>query len=226
MPQKMLFTRYKNGPAAKEAGSSAVSAISAGQIYSDKVHSLTSPIEADKGIYTPQMASEDFVSLPQPLDDWYADPEPVARNLLDRPIVQASALDQFAKANQTPSAEGFYSQQELEEAPLRQTSIPYNRTPLGHAGPRSRRKAKLRGSALAGVSKATGGVGGLGAVDASPWQIAYGVASLAGTGLGAYHGYKRNDSVGWAIGWALLGGLFPIIVLPVAFAQGFAEPER
>lgn len=54
-------------------------------------------------------------------------------------------------------------------------------------------------------------------LDASPVWTAL---SLAGTAVGAYHGYKRNDSVGWAIGWALLGGLFPIIVIPVAFAQG------
>lgn len=44
--------------------------------------------------------------------------------------------------------------------------------------------------------------------------------AAAGTAVGAYHGYKRNDSVGWAIGWGLLGGLFPFIVIPIAFAQG------
>lgn len=48
--------------------------------------------------------------------------------------------------------------------------------------------------------------------------------STAGTVLGAYHGYKRNDSIGWAIGWGLLGGMFPIFVLPIAAAQGFAKP--
>ncbi len=53
--------------------------------------------------------------------------------------------------------------------------------------------------------------------------VAYSIASLAGTAIGAYHGYKRNDSVGWAIGWALLGGLFPIVVIPVAYAQGIGE---
>lgn len=49
------------------------------------------------------------------------------------------------------------------------------------------------------------------------------VLSLAGTAVGAYHGFKRNNSVGWAIGWAILGGLFPIIVIPVAFAQGIGK---
>lgn len=55
-------------------------------------------------------------------------------------------------------------------------------------------------------------------------QLASGVA-LAGTALGAYHGYKRTESVGWAIGWALLGGLFPFITVPVALAQGFGKHE-
>lgn len=48
----------------------------------------------------------------------------------------------------------------------------------------------------------------------------YYALSVAGTVVGAYHGWKRDESVGWAIGWALLGGMFPYIVIPVAFAQG------
>ena len=48
-------------------------------------------------------------------------------------------------------------------------------------------------------------------------------ASIAGTAVGAYHGYKRNNSIGWAIGWALLGGIFPIIVIPLAYAQGMGK---
>jgi hypothetical protein len=47
--------------------------------------------------------------------------------------------------------------------------------------------------------------------------------SVAGTAIGAYHGYKRNNSVGWAIGWAVLGGMFPVITSAVAFAQGISK---
>lgn len=54
---------------------------------------------------------------------------------------------------------------------------------------------------------------------------AYMALTLAGTSLGAYHGYKRNQSVGWAIGWAFLGGLAPIIAIPIAFAQGLGQPK-
>lgn len=51
------------------------------------------------------------------------------------------------------------------------------------------------------------------------------LASLAGTAAGAFHGYRRNDSVGWGVWWALMGGLFPIVTVPIAVAQGFGEPE-
>src|SRR6185503_2917091 len=51
----------------------------------------------------------------------------------------------------------------------------------------------------------------------------WGVASLAGTALGAYHGYKRNNSIGWSLWWGLMGGMFPIVVVPLALAQGFGK---
>lgn len=46
----------------------------------------------------------------------------------------------------------------------------------------------------------------------------------AGSILGAYHGYKRNNSIGWAIGWSLLGGACWPLALPIMFAQGFGAP--
>ena len=47
--------------------------------------------------------------------------------------------------------------------------------------------------------------------------------SMAGGISGAYHGYKRNDSVGWAIGWGLLGSAFWPITIPISLAQGFGQ---
>lgn len=52
---------------------------------------------------------------------------------------------------------------------------------------------------------------------------AYAAASVVGTAAGAYHGYRRTGSVGWAIGWAVMGALFPIVTIPVALAQGFGK---
>lgn len=42
----------------------------------------------------------------------------------------------------------------------------------------------------------------------------------------AYHGYKRNKSVGWAIWWMFIGGLFPVIAPVVAYAQGFGKERE
>lgn len=49
--------------------------------------------------------------------------------------------------------------------------------------------------------------------------------SLAGAAVGAYHGYKRNSSVWWGVGWALLGSIVPIVVIPIALAQGIGKPK-
>jgi hypothetical protein len=57
-------------------------------------------------------------------------------------------------------------------------------------------------------------------------NVAKGIAAITGIAASsalAYHGYKRNNSVGWAIGWFFFGALWPISV-PVALAQGFAKP--
>jgi len=50
------------------------------------------------------------------------------------------------------------------------------------------------------------------------------IVSAAGAGLGAYHGYSRNRNVGWALWWALMGGVFPVVTVPIAIAQGFGRP--
>lgn len=49
------------------------------------------------------------------------------------------------------------------------------------------------------------------------------VASMAAS---TYHGYKRNNSVGWAIWWGLMGSLFPVITPVIAVAQGFGKPIK
>ncbi len=82
-------------------------------------------------------------------------------------------------------------------------------------------------NSLAGLGRATLGQSTLGQVDiyATPrWlQTTLGVLSLAGGVAGAYHGYRRWDSVWGGIGWFFLGAWFWPISIPVAFAQGFGE---
>lgn len=41
-----------------------------------------------------------------------------------------------------------------------------------------------------------------------------------------YHGYKRNESVGWAVVWGILGSAFWPIAAPVMIAQGFGQPKK
>jgi hypothetical protein len=52
------------------------------------------------------------------------------------------------------------------------------------------------------------------------WQMIIGVV---GATAGAYHGYRRNKSAGWALAWGVFGYFLPVIALPVAFVQGFGK---
>ena len=54
-------------------------------------------------------------------------------------------------------------------------------------------------------------------------RLIWGLISAASAGVSGYHGFKRNDSVGWGIAWFILGGMFPVITPTVAFAQGFGK---
>ncbi len=53
------------------------------------------------------------------------------------------------------------------------------------------------------------------------------VATLAGMVIGGVHGYRRNNSsIGWAIGWGLLGAVTPFMTTGIAFAQGFTKGSK
>lgn len=53
----------------------------------------------------------------------------------------------------------------------------------------------------------------------------WGALTLASGAASAYHGYKRNKSIGWSVAWFVLGSIFPIITPTIALAQGFAKPK-
>lgn len=57
-------------------------------------------------------------------------------------------------------------------------------------------------------------------------RVAFTVAYLASVGASAYHGYRRNDSLGWGLWWAFMGGIFPVVTPAFALAQGFGEPHH
>lgn len=50
------------------------------------------------------------------------------------------------------------------------------------------------------------------------------IAQMASVAACAYHGYKRNNSIGWAIWWGICGG--GVITPAIAIAQGFGKPIR
>jgi hypothetical protein len=49
------------------------------------------------------------------------------------------------------------------------------------------------------------------------------VLSLVSAGTSAFHGYRRNNSIWWAMWWGVMGGIFPVFVPVVALAQGFGK---
>lgn len=53
----------------------------------------------------------------------------------------------------------------------------------------------------------------------------FGVLSTVSMAVSAYHGYKRNNSIGWGLAWGAMGTLFPVITPVFAIAQGYGKPR-
>src|SRR5262249_12974818 len=75
--------------------------------------------------------------------------------------------------------------------------------------------------------------GGLGQTAQQSWfqpppnaTMLLGLLDTASMAASAYHGYKRNNSVGWALWWGLMGSLAPVLTPVVAVAQGFGKPRK
>lgn len=49
---------------------------------------------------------------------------------------------------------------------------------------------------------------------------------IAGGAAATYHGYRRNQSVGWALAWGFVGGLFPVTTNVIGVAQGFGKRKK
>ncbi len=59
----------------------------------------------------------------------------------------------------------------------------------------------------------------------SAWRTAWAVAAVVSTAACVFHGYRRNDSIGWALGWGLFGSVAPVVAPAIAVAQGFGKPR-
>lgn len=68
----------------------------------------------------------------------------------------------------------------------------------------------------------------VGASDSKGWSLDRVVdvvkpAIIAGA---AYHGYRRNKSILWAIGWVVAAKFSPLITTGIAVAQGFGARKE
>lgn len=50
-----------------------------------------------------------------------------------------------------------------------------------------------------------------------------GMLTVASSAASAFHGYRRNNSIGWGILWGLSGMIFPVLTPAIALAQGFGK---
>ncbi len=57
-------------------------------------------------------------------------------------------------------------------------------------------------------------------------QVGWGLVVAVSSAASAWHGYKRNDSVGWALWWGLMGGVAPILTPVIGAAQGWGKRKR
>lgn len=70
------------------------------------------------------------------------------------------------------------------------------------------------------------GLAGLGDVNVTvnpAWWYVGGTLVTISAALSAVHGYRRDNSIGSALGWGFMGLIFPIITPAVALAQGFGK---
>jgi len=59
----------------------------------------------------------------------------------------------------------------------------------------------------------------------SSWPKVAGVLTLASAAASGYHGYRRNQSIGWGLWWFFMGSIFPIVTPVIAVAQGFGKKK-
>lgn len=57
------------------------------------------------------------------------------------------------------------------------------------------------------------------------WPTIAGILSVASAAASGYHGYRRNQSIGWAVWWFFMGSIFPVVTPAIALAQGFGKKK-
>jgi hypothetical protein len=95
---------------------------------------------------------------------------------------------------------------------------------LGRIAVRPDMVEKVIGPGPVMVGQANGNGNGVG-ISAGA-SVGWGLVAAASSAASAWHGYRRNNSVGWALWWALMGGMFPVITPVIGVAQGWGKRRR
>lgn len=103
-------------------------------------------------------------------------------------------------------------------SPPERVSLPRGSSSPPASSDTSARSPAMVGAASAAQSKTLAGSLVAGAL--SPVGLAVMAVSSA---AGAWHGYRRNGSVGWALAWAAFGAAAPVLSTVIAAAQGFGR---
>lgn len=98
-----------------------------------------------------------------------------------------------------------------------------------YTGPRTQPQLNLGAHVFDERQNGAVGLQGLGALrdaeSAATSMRIWGWLSTASMAASTYHGYKRTGSVGWALGWGILGAIFPVVTPAIAVAQGFGKKK-
>lgn len=78
---------------------------------------------------------------------------------------------------------------------------------------------------LARTGEAEEIIGAEESVTSSVLSTVYKAGAMVSGPACAYHGYKRNQSIGWALWWGFAGSVFFPVAPAIAFAQGFGQPH-
>jgi hypothetical protein len=58
------------------------------------------------------------------------------------------------------------------------------------------------------------------------WSKIHGVLAITSAAVSAYHGYRRNQSIPWAIWWFFAGSILPVFTPVIAIAQGYGKSKK
>lgn len=218
LPQRMLYSKWKAAPAEAQFAQNAAGFLDAYRVHDD-VLQLRNDYPGRKAVLTERMAGDALTTLPEPRFDPVE--TPVARGLSNQSVIQPSTMIDYIRSVQTIPEAGVPT---LSASTDLQSAHDWDWSPLGPINPPINGRGNMVTKGLRGLR--TGGVGAAPSTEDRSLRLVLGSIGVVGGALATYHGYRRTQSVGWALGWGFLGALFPLVTVPIALAQGFGDRKR